>query len=390
MKRPWLGRTLAALLILASASAAAWAGPPETAKPSASIEKRPWGQTRDGQQVQLYTLRNTGGMTMDVSDYGAIVVSLTAPDRDGRFADVVLGFDDLAGYLKDTPYFGAVVGRFANRIDEGRFILDSKAYTLATNNTPGGVPCHLHGGLKGFDKVLWGSEGLIRGQDAGVRFRYLSKDGEEGYPGNLDVVMHYWLTEGNELRIEYEATTDKPTPVNLTHHSYFNLAGHTSGPILDHVLMIAADQITPTDKGLIPTGELMSVAETPFDFRTPTPIGKRVGDDHEQLKYGLGYDHNFVLSRWDGKLRRAATVQEPKSGRFMEVLTTEPGVQFYCGNFLDGSHAGKGGHVYQHRTGFCLEAQHFPDSPNRPQFPSCILRPGEVYRQTTVYRFLAW
>lgn len=390
MKRLWFGRVLAAVLVPASVNVAALAGPPEGAKASASIEKRAWGKTKEGQQVQLYTLKNAGGMTMTVSDYGAIVVSLTAPDKEGKFADIVLGFDDLAGYLKDTPYFGCVAGRFANRIGEGRFILDGKDYALATNNSPGGVPCHLHGGVKGFDKVSWGSEGLIRGQDAGVRFHYLSKDGEEGYPGNLDVVMHYWLTEGNELRIEYEATTDKPTPVNLTHHSYFNLAGQASGPILDHVLMIAADQITPTDKGLIPTGELISVEGTPFDFRKPTPIGNRVGDDHEQLKHGLGYDHNFVLSRWDGKLRLAATVHEPKSGRFMEVLTTEPGVQFYCGNFLDGSHVGKGGHAYQHRTGFCLEAQHFPDSPNRPQFPSCILRPGEVYRQTTVYRFWAW
>jgi len=389
MRRQLRCSVLAVSAAWALAGAAALAGPPEGAKASASIEKRAWGETKEGRQVQLYTLKNAGGMTATISDYGAMVVSLTAPDKEGKFADVVLGFDDLAGYLKDSPYFGCVAGRFANRIAGGKFTLDGKAYTLATNNKPGGIPCHLHGGDKGFDKVVWESEGLIRGQDVGVRLRYLSKDGEEGYPGNLDVVVHYWLTGGNELRIEYEATTDKATPVNLTHHGYFNLAGHASGSILDHVLMIAADNITPTDKGSIPTGELMPVAGTPFDFKTPTAIGKRVGDDHEQIKFGLGYDHNFVLSRWDGKLRPAATVLEPKSGRFMEVLTTEPGVQFYCGNFLDGSCVGKGGQAYQHRTGFCLETQHFPDSPNKPQFPSCVLRPGEVYRQTTVYRFSA-
>jgi aldose 1-epimerase len=387
MKRKRIGKVLSAVWVMASVSAAALAGPPEGA--STSIEKRAWGETKEGRQVQLYTLKNAGGMTMTVSDYGAIVVSLTAPDKEGKFADVVLGFDDLAGYLKDSPYFGCVAGRFANRIAEGKFTLDGKAYTLATNNKPGGVPCHLHGGDRGFDKVVWESEGLIRGQTVGVRLHYLSKDGEEGYPGNLDVVVHYWLMGGNELRIEYEATTDKPTPVNLTHHGYFNLAGHAAGSILDHELMIAADRITPTDKGLIPTGELMPVAGTPFDFLGPTAISKRIGDENEQLKYGLGYDHNFVLSRWDGKLRLAAAVQELKSGRFMEVWTTEPGVQFYCGNFLDGSHVGKGGHAYQHRGGFCLETQHFPDSPNKPQFPSCVLRPGEVYRQTTVYRFSA-
>ena len=326
-------------------------------------------------------------MTMRVSDYGCIIVSLTAPDRDGEFADVVLGYDHLADYIKATPYFGSVVGRYGNRIAAGKFTLDGKTYTLATNNEPGGIPCHLHGGNIGFDKVLWDAEGIVADDTVGLRLHYLSRDGEEGYPGNLDITVHYWLTNGNELRVEYEATADHATPVNLTQHSYFNLAGHDSGTILDHELMIAASRITPVDKGLIPIGEFMPVVGTPFDFTTPTAIGKRVNAEDEQIAFGLGYDHNFVLTRWDGKLRLAATVREPKSGRFMEVLTTEPGVQFYCGNFLDGSNVGKGGHAYQHRTGFCLETQHFPDSPNQPAFPSTILRPGEVYRHTTVYRF---
>lgn len=326
-------------------------------------------------------------MSMSVTDYGCIIVSLTVADRSGKSADVVLGYDRLADYIESTPYFGSVVGRYGNRIADGRFTLDGHDYKLATNNEPGGVPCHLHGGVTGFDKVLWDGEGIVKDGAVGVRFHRISPGGEEGYPGNLDVTVHYWLTDANELRIEYEATTDKATPVNLTHHSYFNLAGHDGAKILDHQLMIAGAHITAVDKGLIPTGELMPVAGTPFDFTAPTAIGKRVNEDHEQLRYGLGYDHNYVLSRWDGKLRLAATVYEPASGRFMEVLTTEPGLQFYCGNFLDGSNVGKGGHAYARRTGFCLEAQHFPDSPNRPAFPSTILRPGEVYRQTTVYRF---
>lgn len=354
-----------------------------------SFSKSDWGQLKDGRTVHLYTLKNARGMTMRVSDYGCIIVSLTAPDRDGKYADIVLGYDRLADYVKATPYFGAVVGRYGNRIAGGKFTLDGKTHTLATNNDPGGIPCHLHGGDVGFDKVLWDSEEICKDGAVGIQFHYLSRDGEEGYPGNLDVTVRYWLTGDNELRIEYEATTDQATPVNLTHHSYFNLGGHDSGTILNHELMIAADNITPVDKGLIPTGKLLPVAGTPFDFTKPTAIGKRVDADDEQLKFGLGYDHNFVLSRWDGKLRLAARVYEPTSGRFMEVHTTEPGVQFYCGNFLDGSNVGKGGRACQHRTGFCLETQHFPDSPNHPEFPSTILRPGEVYRHTTVYRFAA-
>ncbi|MBN2560803.1 MAG: galactose mutarotase [Phycisphaerae bacterium] len=374
---------------LAAACGPAFAGVPKPAKPLASVEKHLWGRSPDGREVHLFTLANRNGATMQVTDYGCIVVSLTAVDRNGRFADIVLGYDRLQDYLEATPYFGAVVGRCGNRIANGKFTLDGKTYSLATNNEPGGVPCHLHGGKVGFDKVVWDADAVIKDGAVGVRFHHVSRDKEEGYPGNLDVTMHYWLSDENELRIEYDATSDQATPVNLTHHSYFNLDGHDSGTILNHELMIAADHITPVDKGLIPTGELMAVGETPFDFRQPTAIGKRVNADHEQLKYGLGYDHNFVLSHWDGKLRLAATVYEPRSGRFMEVLTTEPGVQFYCGNFLDGSNVGKGGYAYQHRTGFCLETQHFPDSPNKPAFPSTILRPGEEYRHTTVYRFSA-
>jgi len=376
-------------LIASLAACAALAEEAREGERMGSISKESWGQAPDGRSVRLYTLRNAGGMTLRASDYGAIVVSLTAPDRNGDLADVVLGYDRLADYLKATPYFGAVVGRYGNRIAAGKFALDGRTYTLETNNAPGGVPCHLHGGRIGFDKVRWDAEGIVKEGAVGLKMRYLSRDGEEGYPGNLDVTMHYWLTDAGEFRVDYEATTDQATPVNLTHHSYFNLAGHDSGTILKHELMIAADHVTPVDKGLIPTGALLPAQGTPFDFSGPTPIGKRISDEHEQLAFGLGYDHNFVLSRWDGKLRLAASVYEPGSGRLMEVLTTEPGVQFYCGNFLDGSNVGKGGHAYQHRTGFCLETQHFPDSPNQPNFPSTILRPGEVYRHTTVYRFAA-
>ena len=378
---------VAAFSILASSVAPATE--PWQEESSVSISQRLWGQMPDGRPVHLYTLKNNAGMTMQVSDYGCIITSLTAPDKNGKLTDIVLGYDKLADYVKATPYFGAVVGRYGNRIAHGKFTLDGKTYKLATNNDPGGIPCHLHGGEVGLDKVLWDAQGITGPDAVGVRFHYLSRDGEEGYPGNLDITMHYWLTNENELRIEYKATTDQATPVNITHHSYFNLGGHAGGTILDHELMLAADKTTPVDAGLIPTGELKPVKGTPFDFTKPTAIGKRVNEDDEQLKFGLGYDHNFVLSRWDGKLRLAATVYEPKSGRFMEVLTTEPAVQFYCGNFLDGTNVGKGGHAYQYRTGFCLETQHYPDSPNHPEFPSTILRPGEEYRHTTVYRFAA-
>jgi aldose 1-epimerase len=352
-----------------------------------TMTKETWGLMPDGRQVFLYELKNAAGMSMRVTNYGGIIVSLTAPDRSGRFSDIVLGYDRLQDYIENNPYFGAAIGRYGNRIAVGKFSLDGKSHSLATNNEPGGIPCHLHGGNRGFDKVVWDSEAIIRDEAVGLKLHYLSRDGEEGYPGNLDVTIHYWLTNENALHFDYQATTDKATPVNLTQHSYFNLGGHDGGTILDHELMIAADRMTPVSAGLIPTGDLMPVKGTPFDFTKPTPIGSRVDADDEQIKFGMGYDHNFALNRWDGKLRSAATLHDPKSGRMLEILTTEPGIQFYCGNFLDGSNIGKGGHSYRHRTGLCLESQHFPDSPNQPAFPSTILRPGEVYRHTSVYRF---
>lgn len=376
-------------MLLAGAAVATGADEAKPTMPQESITRQVWGKMPDGRPVHVYALENGRGMTMRVTDFGCRILTLTAPDRDGRFADVVLGFDRLDEYLEDRAFFGGVVGRFGNRIAAGRFTLDGKAYTLATNNAPAGAPCHLHGGNTGYDRVLWESEGLKEDGRVGVRFRYVSRDGEEGYPGNLNVTVTYWLTTDNAVHFEYEATTDAPTPVNLTQHSYFNLAGHDGGSILNHRLMIAADHITPVDKGLIPTGELLPVAGSPFDFTEPTPIGKNVDADHEQIRFGLGYDHNFVVRDWDGKLRQAVTVYEPQSGRLMEVFSTEPGIQFYSGNFLDGSKTGKGGHAYQHRSGFCMETQHFPDSPNQPAFPSTILRPEEVYRHTAVYRFSA-
>ena len=389
LKNALVTRTSHTGLILALLGATLSSSAVAQADTLGSISKQSWGTLPDGRTAHLYTLHNAKGMQMEVSDYGAIVTRLTAPDRNGTFTDVVLGYDKLASYLEATPYFGAIVGRYGNRIAHGKFTLDGKTYTLATNNEPGGIPCHLHGGDAGFDKVLWDAKGIIKDDAVGLKLHYLSKDGEEGYPSNLDLVVYYWLTDENTLRIEYAATADQATPVNVTHHGYFNLGGHDSGTILDHELMLAADHITPVDAGLIPTGELMPVAGTPFDFTTPTAIGKRVNADDQQIKYGLGYDHNWVLSRWDGKLRLAASLFEPKSGRFMEVFTTEPAVQFYCGNFLDGTNIGKGGHAYQHRTGLCLETQHYPDSPNQPNFPSTILRPGEHYSHTTEYRFSA-
>ncbi|MBI4581023.1 MAG: galactose mutarotase [Planctomycetes bacterium] len=351
-----------------------------------NCEVENWG-TVDGQQVLLYHLSNANGMTADISNYGGIVTRLVVPDRNGRLDDVVLGYDKLADYLKATPYFGAIVGRYGNRIAKGRFTLDGVEYKLATNNNEN----HLHGGLKGFDKVVWAVAG--EGVDAkGVRLTltYASKDGEEGYPGNLKATVVYTLTHNNELKIDYEATTDKATPINLTHHGYWNLAGAGNGDILGHELMLNADRFTPVDATLITTGELRAVKGTPFDFTTPTAIGARVNQDDEQLKFGKGYDHNFVLNKTGSGMTLAARVFESTSGRVMEVYTTEPGIQFYCGNFLDGSNVGKDGKVYHHRYGFCLETQHFPDSPNKqdnPQFPSAILGPGQTYEHHTVYKF---
>ncbi len=346
-------------------------------EPKMEIQRQEFGQQPDGQMVDLYVLTNGNGLEARIMTYGATLVSLKVPDNDGNLADITLGCDSLEGYLEASPYFGATVGRYANRIAKGKFTLNGVEYTLATNNGEN----HLHGGIKGFDKVLW-QAGTVRQEDGvGVKFVYLSKDGEEGYPGNLNCTVTYMLTDKDELKISYEAKTDKPTLVNLTHHSYFNLAGQGNGDILGHELMVNADQYTPVDAGLIPTGEIRDVAGTPMDFTTPHTIGERIAQVEG------GYDHNFVLRGGGGEIVLAARVYEPQSGRVMEVYTTEPGIQFYSGNFLDGSITGKDGKVYYQYYGFCLEPQHFPDSPNKPNFPSAILRPGETYQTQTVFRF---
>ena len=349
----------------------------------ASVSKAPFGVLPSGDSVHVFTLTNTNGIELRAITYGGIVVSLRTPDRQGRMDDIVLGFDDLNGYVNSSPYFGSITGRYANRIARGRFSLDGVQHQLAVNN---GVNA-LHGGLRGFDKVLWSGSERTDSSGAGVVFTYVSRDGEEGYPGTLSVTVTYTLTNANEFVIDYEATTDKPTPVNLTQHSYFNLAGEGAGDILGHVLTLNADRYTPVDSTLIPTGELATVDGTPFDFRAGVSIGERIGQDNRQLQIAGGYDHNFVLTRTQLGLIHAARVVEPVSGRTLDVSTTEPGVQLYTGNFLDGSITGKSGHVYRHRNGFCLETQHFPDSPNQPSFPSTILRPGETFRSRTVYTF---
>jgi len=347
-----------------------------------NVEVKPFGEIPGGQKVDLYTLTNSGGLKAEIMTYGAIVVSLQVPDRGGNIDDIVLGYNNLDAYVKNNPYFGAIVGRYGNRISKGKFTLDGVQYTLATNNGEN----HLHGGIKGFDKVVWQAEPIKYRDWVGVKLTYLSKDGEEGYPGNLNCTVTYTLTGRNELKIEYLATADKPTVVNLTHHGYFNLTG-CQRDILGHELMLNADLFTPVDAGLIPTGELRPVKGTVMDFTRSTPIGARIDSDYEQLKFGGGYDHNWVVN-WGGRsLMLAARVYEPTTGRVMEVLTTEPGIQFYSGNFLDGTITGKNGIVYKHRYGFCLETQHYPDSPNKPNFPSTVLRPGEKYQTTTVYRF---
>jgi len=346
------------------------------------VKKQTFGQTADGTSVDLYVLSNKNAMEAAIMNYGGIVVRLKTPDRNGKLEDIVLGMENLDGYLKGHPYFGCIVGRYGNRIAKGRFVLNGVEYKLAKNNGEN----HLHGGIRGFDKAVWTARETGA---AGVEMSYLSKDGEEGYPGNLAVKVTYTLTDDNELRIDYSATTDKDTVVNLTNHSYFNLAGQGEGDILAHELMLNADRFTPVDSGLIPTGELRSVKGTPLDFTKPTAIGARIGQDDEQLKLGGGYDHNFVLNSGGGRLALAARVHEPRTGRVMEVWTTEPGVQLYTGNFLDGTIRGKGGKVYQRRYGFCLETQHFPDSPNQPEFPTTVLKPGGRYESTTIFKFAA-
>ncbi len=348
-----------------------------------TVSEEDAGSLPTGEAVQKFSLINAQGLQIDLLTYGGIVTSIRTPDRDGGFDDIALGYDALEPYLERSPYFGAIVGRYANRIAAGTFTIDGTAYALATNNGPN----HLHGGVRGFDKVNWQALPFERDGEAGVILRYISLDGEEGYPGRLDVQVTYTLTNDNTWRVDYEATTDKPTHVNLSQHTYFNLAGHGVRDVLDHELRINADRYTPVDATLIPTGELASVEGTPFDFRQATRIGARIDADHPQIRNGLGYDHNFVLTRGGEGLVEAAYVREPSTGRTLTISTTEPGVQFYSGNFLDGSITGKQGRVYERRYGFCLETQHFPDSPNKPQFPSTLLRPGETYRSTTVYRF---
>ncbi len=349
-----------------------------------STTKKPFGKTPDGQPVDLFVLTNKGGAEASITNYGGAVVSLRVPDRNGRLADVVLGYDALDGYVNDKAYFGAIVGRYGNRIAHAQFVLDGKTYALAKNNGDNS----LHGGIKGFNKAVWTAKTFSARDGQSVELFYLSKDGEEGFPGNLKVTVTYTLTDANALRIEYSATADKKTVVNLTNHSYFNLAGQGSGDILGHLLTIQADQFTPVDSGLIPTGELRDVMGTPFDFHKPTAIGARINHDDEQLKLGGGYDHNFVLRMpMDHGEYLAARVLEPASGRVLEVWTTEPGVQFYTGNFLDGKTPGKSGHTYPRRNAFCLETQHFPDSPNQPKFPSVVLNPGERYHTVTTYKF---
>ncbi|HOY06068.1 MAG TPA: aldose epimerase family protein [Saprospiraceae bacterium] len=353
--------------------------------PKSGIEKALFGNLPDGTTADLYTLRNAQGMTVRITNFGGIITSWTAPDKNGKYEDVVLGCDSLAGYLRGTPFFGALIGRYGNRIAKGKFTLDSTVYSLATNN----IGNHLHGGIKGFDKVLWTATAM-EGEEPALKLTYLSKDGEEGYPGNLSVEVIYTLQKDNSLSIRYFATTDKPTVVNLTNHSYFNLASAGKSDILGHELMLNTPMFLPVDSTLIPTGELKPVKGTVFDFTQPTKIGARIDDVSDiQIKYGLGYDHCWVTAKSaTNVLELIATLHAPVSGRYMEVLTTEPAVQFYSGNFLDGKVIGKGGTPYQHRSGLCLETQHYPDSPNKPAFPSTVLRPGETYKTTTVYRFV--
>jgi aldose 1-epimerase len=355
---------------------------------SSQIETRPYGEY-DGKPISAYTLTNTNGMVVEIINYGGIVTRIIVPDKNGEFGDVALGYDNLDAYVAASPFFGALIGRVGNRIANGQFELNGKVYQLAKNDFPGDIGCHLHGGTKGFDKVVWDATPITENDEPSLKLTYLSPDGDEGYPGNLDVEVVYTLTNNNELVISYRATTDQATPVNLTNHTYFNLRGEGDGDILDHVLTIDADKYTPVDAGLIPTGELASVSDTPFDFRNPTPIGARIDVQDEQLEFGQGYDHNWVLNRDGEGMQLAAVVHEPTSGRILEVYTEEPGIQFYSGNFLDGSYIGKQHNPYDYRTGLCLETQHFPDSPNQPEFLPIILKPGEVYQTKTIYRFLS-
>ncbi len=347
------------------------------------IEKKLFGKLSNGSEIFAYTLKNQNGMTAEIINYGAIVVSLTAPDRNGKFEDIVHGYDNIDSYVVDKNYFGCIVGRYGNRIGKGKFLLEGKVYQLGINNGEN----HLHGGETGFSKRVWSAEPIESETDPALKLTYVSKDGEEGYPGTVTITVVYTLTKNNELKIEYTGTTDKTTVFNPTHHSYFNLSGNMNTTILDHELEINADKTTPVDNELITTGKYADVANTPMDFRLPKKIGKDINADYEQLKFGLGYDHNWVINGYNKKVNRVASLYEAGSGRYMEVYSDQPGLQFYSGNFLNGSVAGKKGIKYQYRSALCLETQCFPDSPNKPQFPSAILKPGDVYKQTTIYKF---
>jgi aldose 1-epimerase len=379
--------SLGALLVLALVGCRTERESPRSSPSTAAlprVTRAAFGQAADGQSVEQFTFVNSHGVQVRAMTYGATITSIRTPDLTGRFDDIVLGFDSLSGYIAKSPYFGAVVGRYANRIAKGQFTLDGVTYHLAKNNGPNA----LHGGVRGFDKVLWTGEPVESDSGVGVTFRYTSVDGEEGYPGTLTVRVRYLLTPNDDLLVDYEAQTDKATPVNLTQHSYWNLHGEGRGDILDHVLMLDASAFTPVDSTLIPTGEIAPIAGTPFDFRTPARVGARIDAQHPQLRYGRGYDHTWMLDRAGRTgLVHAARVVDSTSGRTLDVSTTEPGLQFYTGNFLDGSFAGKGGHVYQRRSALCLETHHPPDSPNHPNFPSTILRPGETFRSRSVFSF---
>lgn len=351
-------------------------------EPAQAVTSETFGFTEDSTEVKKFTLTNKNGLNMEVITYGAIITSLETPDKDGKLDDIVLGYDNLQGYIHNNPYFGAVVGRYGNRIAEAKFSIDDSVYTLAANDGKN----HLHGGIKGFDKVVWDASEINDENGVGLKLTYTSVDGEEGYPGNLDVSVFYTLNNDDELEVQYHAKTDKKTVVNLTQHTYFNLTGMKED-ILNHEVMINASRITPVDSTLIPTGEFMPVENTPFDFTTAKAVGKDINADHEQIKLGKGYDHNWVLNESEDKMTHAATLSEPTSGRIVEVYTTEPGIQFYTGNFLDGRITGKESVEYSHRYGLCLETQHYPDSPNQPDFPSTVLNPNEEYLTVTKFKF---
>ena len=374
-------RTILIALILVAFIPAASGGKTSKDRSASTVKKLPFGKLEDGRAASLYILSNKHGVEVSITDFGGVVVGIKVPDRHGKIEDVALGYDTLDGYVTTTSYFGGTIGRYGNRIARGEFTLNGVKYTLAKNDHGN----HLHGGIKGFNKVLWTVKNTSSKNGASLHLSYLSKDGEEGYPGNLSSDVTFTLTDANELKIDYAATTDRDTVINLTNHTYFNLAG--DGKILDHQLTLAASRFTPVDDGLIPTGELRSVEGGPFVFRQATAVGARINQDDEQLKRGKGYDHNWVLDSAGGSLALAATLFDPKSGRFMEVWTTEPGVQFYSGNFLDGTTKGKNGKLYEFRSGLCLETQHFPDSPNHPDFPSTTLKAGAKYQTSTVYKF---